>query len=223
MNLYIECLEYDIEWSFKTNLFYSHGKKDMFKRVKQLQNLISKSHGMKKGCFIFNETRLRNAADRISRKRFLVIVDFEKKMVSLTDKVCIHCHGLYVDYKTNRQKYICKHCSTKQNTDGRRWKTPHWIDCKGKINNEVPLELQNLRLGEQLLIQKASPYIPIVHIRHGILGIHGHCISFPQDISSICTNLPRIDCKIVRFIRHSGKRSELFSDENSSSFDEFLV
>ena len=50
MNLYIECLEYDIEWSFKTNLFYSHGKKDMFKRVKKLQNKISKSRGMKKGC-----------------------------------------------------------------------------------------------------------------------------------------------------------------------------
>ena len=71
---------------------------------------------------------------------------------------------------------------------------------------DIPKELQNLRVSEQLLIQKASPYIPVVHIRNGTLGIHGHCISFPKDMVDLYTTLPRIDCEVIRIIRHYGDK-----------------
>ena len=61
-----------------------------------------------------------------------------------------------------------------------------WIDSKNIVRHDIPTELQDLTLGEQLLIQKYSIYIPVVHIKHGILGRHGHCISFPKDISTYC-------------------------------------
>lgn len=49
-----------------------------------------------------------------------------------------------------------------------------------------------------------AAYCPIVHIKNGTLGIHGHVCSFPQDISNICNVLPRLpsDVKVVRMIRN---------------------
>ena len=53
-----------------------------------------------------------------------------------------------------------------------------------------------------MLIQKISPFIPLHHIKNGTFGIKGHVCSFPQDISSICTELPRLpsDVTIVKVV-----------------------
>ena len=98
-------------------------------------------------------------------------------------------------------------------------KGPIWIDSDGQIKHDIPIELQGLTLGEQLLIQKYSPYIPVVHIKHGTLGTHGHCISFPKDMSSLCTSLPRTDCSVIRFVRSYGNKV----DGSDTKFKELLI
>jgi len=53
------------------------------------------------------------------------------------------------------------------------------------------------------LIQRVSPLVPIIHIKNGVLGTRGHVVSFFQDISGICTELPKIPSEVtmVKIIR----------------------
>lgn len=72
------------------------------------------------------------------------------------------------------------------------YKPPTWVDEYEKTRYDIPPELTSLRVGEQLLIQLYSPYVPIVHIKNGVLGIKGHCISFMKDITEMTIQLPRV-------------------------------
>ena len=50
--------------------------------------------------------------------------------------------------------------------------------------------------GEKLLIQQVSPFVPLQHLQNGSYGAKGHVCSFPQDISNICTKLPRLPSNV---------------------------
>ena len=65
---------------------------------------------------------------------------------------------------------------------------------------EIPEELSSLTISEQLIIRKSAPYIPSVHLRNGFYALRGQCVAFPQNISSVCTDLPRHPNEIVTFI-----------------------
>lgn len=88
---------------------------------------------------------------------------------------------------------------------------PVWIDKKtSEIHHTLPEELQGLRHGEKLLIQKLSTHVPLVHLKYGQYGISGHVCSFPQNIQEICNTLPR-QPKDVEFIQVV-KKSKIGSD-----------
>jgi hypothetical protein len=55
----------------------------------------------------------------------------------------------------------------------------------------------------KLLIQRVSPLIPVIHIKNGILGSRGHVVSFFQDITDICSELPRLpsDVTMIKVVR----------------------
>ena len=69
---------------------------------------------------------------------------------------------------------------------------PTWKTKNNIIKYTLPSELQHLTLAEKILIQCVSPLVPVVHIKNGILGTRGHVVSFFQDTSGICTELPRL-------------------------------
>jgi hypothetical protein len=48
-----------------------------------------------------------------------------------------------------------------------------------------------------------SPLIPVIHIKNGTVGSRGRVVSFYQDLSSICNELPKLpsDISIVKVIR----------------------
>jgi hypothetical protein len=73
------------------------------------------------------------------------------------------------------------------------------------VRYSIPSELSELTLAEKLLIQKVSPLIPVIHIKNGTLGFRGHVVSFFQDISGICNELPRLpnDVTMVKVVRQS--------------------
>ena len=62
-------------------------------------------------------------------------------------------------------------------------------------------------MSEKLLIRRSAPFIPSLHISNGIYGIKGHCVSFPQDISDMCDELPRRRDSIITFVRQMGNKS----------------
>lgn len=101
---------------------------------------------------------------------------------------------------------ICSLCQSDAKNRRPLFQLPIWKDKLLNLKYDIPTQLQGLTIGEQLLIQKYSTYIPVVHVRGGILGLQGHCISFPKTFSSICTSLPRMNCEVVRFIRHYGDK-----------------
>ncbi len=69
---------------------------------------------------------------------------------------------------------------------------------------DIPMELSSLTVLEQLLIQKRAPYIPSVHLNNGFFALMGQCVAFPQQVSKVCTDLPRHPDEIVTYIRQLG-------------------
>ena len=113
------------------------------------------------------------------QKELSVAYAHEIKMFQRRHKQCIKCKGvsLVKEYFKYRSGNIQHHCSTftrlnmddfwKLGTDGM---LPVWYDDQNIVQYHVPPELQNLRLGGQLLIQRLRCFVPIVHLKHGIMG-----------------------------------------------------
>lgn len=81
------------------------------------------------------------------------------------------------------------------------------LDDKGKpfVHYDIPKELSDLTVPEQLLIRRYAPFIPSFHVRNGIFGIQGNCVSFAQDVTEACNVLPRLKDSIVTYIRQDRK------------------
>ena len=71
---------------------------------------------------------------------------------------------------------------------------PVWYmdgDPKNPPNFHVPPELKNLSLAEKMLIQRVSPFVPLQHIKNGVMGLKGHVCAFEQKIEKLAMELPR--------------------------------
>ena len=60
-----------------------------------------------------------------------------------------------------------------------------------------------------MLLQMAKLFIPLVHIKQGVMGIRGHVCAFPQNVSEVADTLPRLpeDVTIIRVIQKSKPKS----------------
>ena len=75
------------------------------------------------------------------------------------------------------------------------------------IRYDIPEVLNSLTMAEKLLIRRCSPLIPSHHIRNGVYGIYGHCVTFAQDIESMITELPQKQTNMVIFVRNLSDRT----------------
>lgn len=105
---------------------------------------------------------------------------------------------------SQRNPLICSTCQA----SGTNWQDkvkdlPIWYDEKDNVQFYLPDELKCLREGEKLLIQQVAAYVPLQHLQSGQIGSRGHVCSFVQDISSICTVLPRLpdDVQFVKVVK----------------------
>ena len=48
-----------------------------------------------------------------------------------------------------------------------------------------------------MLIQLASPFVPLQHVKHGVFGLSGHVCSFEQDVGKFVKTLPRRETDVV--------------------------
>ena len=126
--------------------------------------------------------------------------NFEAKCMTMVHKKCNACQIVSLQ-EIFQSDTCCKSCYgssawTKNFAD----MLPVWINDDEQTQLHVPDELSCLREGERLLIQQISVYVPLHHLMYGQLGAKGHIVSFPQDISDVCKELPRLPNN-VSFIR----------------------
>ena len=90
---------------------------------------------------------------------------------------------------------------------------PVWYNKDGKVMYRVPPCLKKLRLGEKMLIQRAKLFIPLIHLKNGIMGLKGHTCAFPQNVHEVADKLPRLpnDVTIIRVILNT--QAEIGSKE----------
>jgi len=135
------------------------------------------------------------------------LFEFEETMFNIHPKHCSICHQRKLNMVVKRG--MCGRCRGEhfQNRFTHDNKAlPVWIDAVTKqVHYELPKQLKDLSIAEKLLIQKVSPLVPVIHIKNGVMACRGHCVSFFQDISTVCKVFPRLPAEVtmVKVIRTS--------------------
>ena len=126
------------------------------------------------------------------------VLEFEKLCKGVSHSRCIFCRRVGIMLNVSSSG-MCQFCSKKKvSSDYTPYSLPVWFDESGQVHYELPDELTGLRIGEQLMIQKLSLYVPIQYLRFGQLCCTGHVCAFPQDVQMLCIVLPRLPEQITR-------------------------
>jgi Helitron helicase-like domain at N-terminus len=145
-------------------------------------------------------------------QRIAAGIAFEDACLSICHSHCHCCHRVSLRLKVNK-KQICSDCMALKDPNyylSHRL-LPVWY--KDDIPQfHVPLELTRLTLAEKMLIQLASPFIPLRHIKNGAFGLSGHVCCFEQDVEGFVTNLPRGKSDITMLNVLKSVRTEIGSD-----------
>ena len=145
-----------------------------------------------------------NEHDDTDSVLFSHISKFEKSTNALHHKVCNRCKCVSLSMKMKRKDGdICSSCGDSGNNRDELEYLPVWYDDNDCAQFHVPEELKCLTDGEKLLIQRASPFVPLHHIKNGVLGMRGHCCCFLQAIEEVCSVLPRFpaDVHVVNYVQ----------------------
>jgi hypothetical protein len=126
----------------------------------------------------------------------------------------LECHIEDKQLKEGETTYICQKCQNRKDSKYflRKNLHPDWYEVddngqfiKDKFGNKIPhferlIELIKLIMAKKLLIQRCANYVPSVHLSNGTFALKGHCITFPQDITTMCNELPLRKATMVVFI-----------------------
>jgi len=118
------------------------------------------------------------------QQKLATMFRFEGRMFRLKHNKCPRCHGVSLtEGFMPGQSVYCKGCrKNKDKFTCQNHAFPIWYNDEGMPQWHVPEVLKRLTIAEQMLIQRLSPYIPVLHIRNGVMGLKGHVCSFPQEI-----------------------------------------
>ncbi len=182
---------------------YRMKKKDRRQIARSFAAAEQKRNSRKLSDHIHNVQVLNKPSHLNHEEKEEVICRFETEMKKMKHQFCKECMCVSLMLEMSSIAHICKKCKQKPNgfniTNNL---LPIWRDNNDNIQYEVPEELKDLSDAEKMLIQRVSPFIPLHHVKNGTMGIKGHVCSFPQDISEICTKLPRLpqDVSIVKLV-----------------------
>lgn len=130
---------------------------------------------------------------------------FETHTNDIQNRLCQLCKMVSVNLEVSKDN-ICITCKRNNETEERlieKGCLPVWFDDASEPHYSLPEELRELTPGEQSLIQLVSPIMPLTHLKNGTFGMKGHVCAFPQDISSVAKELPRLpsDVNVVHVLR----------------------
>lgn len=124
---------------------------------------------------------------------------FEEQTAALGHGYCRCCCAVrLVPVKASG---LCQKCSTLGNPTyylDKNCLPVWWSD--GAPRYFLPCCLAQLTNAEKMVIQRVSPFVPLMHIKMGVFGLSGHCVAFEQDIDQFVTVLPR-KCDDVAFLK----------------------
>ena len=205
-----ECILFDCPF---TDPRYSSNKTDSLKlhranmkRLERRKEIFRDTIHVPHPPIDFSKFHIQEAATKNKLETFYRA---ECRMFRLEHMFCTNCHQRRLTHMEYNQKNVKKGCTMCEScrSDSIKYSAsnnalPVWKDTlTGKIYYHIPDELKDLTIGEKMLIQKASPVVPLVHIKNGTFGIKGHVCALPQHIDSICTELPRTKCQIVKVLK----------------------
>jgi hypothetical protein len=144
---------------------------------------------------------------------------FERLNGEIRHAVCEDCRSVSMSLKVSKSRTDkvsrCKACRDwrKQNGFGEvlPW-LPVWYK-DGVPQFHVPEELACLREGEKLLIQMASPYVPLKFLKGGAHGCKGHVCCFPQSVQEVVKELPRKKVDAIRVVRSAMNKDGEIEDK----------
>ena len=66
------------------------------------------------------------------------------------------------------------------------------LDKKGDrlVQYHIPDELEFLSMYKKLCIRRWANFLTALHLKNGLVDLKGHCITFLQDITVMCDELP---------------------------------
>jgi len=165
------------------------------------------------------EQRLPTLREIIAKE---TIFEFEHYMETLNMFMCSQCRECHIESKavTDKLMYECKSCKKRAEPDYyiKNNLSPVWylVDDDGNyvlddngdkvVQYHIPEELACLTMYEKLLIRRCANFVPSVHLKNGIFGLNGHCVTFPQDITEMCDELPQRKETLVTFVRNIGNK-----------------
>jgi hypothetical protein len=143
-----------------------------------------------------------------------------KNLNILKCELCLEVHIVDGQVQQTGQQYSCQKCRCQK--DPKYFLTnnlhPVWYEVSddgefirdengNKVPHfEIPVELKRLSVAEKFLIRRCSNYVPSIHLTNGTFALKGHCVTFPQDISSMCNELPLRKETMVVFIWYLGNK-----------------
>ena len=122
-----------------------------------------------------------------------IATDFTEELNSLKIEECAMCKRRFINLNIIDEK--CKHCRGRNRG---KWGPENGI----QPDAIVPAELSELTMVEEMLISVFLPEMMVVRLKGGQFAYNAHCISFPQNVQTLATRLPRnpsdLDLVIVR-------------------------
>ncbi len=168
--------------------------------------------------------KVQNQAYLSAQEKGDIFCDFETKCQGMRHNRCGCCRMVRIAMDVNSSS-ICKKCSTrKDNTYYLRNKAlPVWYTKEGNPQYQLPPELQGLSHAEKMLIQRVSPFVPLIHIKYGTFGLSGHVCAFEQDIDKYYSRLPRQKGDVAMLKVLQSVRAEIGTFNKSAAIKAFRV
>lgn len=226
--LYEKCIKHNIPITAENNPFFCNSMQQ-FKDLKKKISKLIKTNTYKSSLSSIPEDLRTQPSTEYNKWKH--VLDFEERMGRKTLNTCPSCLSVSLDTCSKSKRNfdptnkICSLCYSqhdsdfKFDTDSQKTKSeqrheyylknemlPVWYEKDDLIERKnpkyhVPDELQDLTNGEILLIQRYSAYIPVFHMSKGQTALKGHCVCFFQDTASVCEELPRKKCNIVKIVK----------------------
>ena len=129
---------------------------------------------------------------------------FEQRCKSIRHKCCEACQCVSLNLEVGEDGYCkeCKHLGRTKDYWIKEELLPVWY-CGDHAQLSIPEPLRGLTDAEKALIQIYNVFLPVHHLRHGTMGLKGHCCAFPQALDEVCMTLPRAkdDAGLVKLLK----------------------
>ena len=156
----------------------------------------------------------------IVKEQILTHEHYLESLNILKCSVCMEC-VIESSHEVNNQNFTCSQCNKRKDptffTDNNLHPVWYLVDDKGDYVRDgdgekiarytIPPQLSCLSMAEKLLIRRCANFVPSVHLKGGVFALKGHCVTFPQDITDMCDELPQRKETILTFVRNIGNKN----------------